>query len=106
MFSAVFPTNYYFSEFVKPRKKAFDFPSPFISAKHSTILRGGLFAVLPMRRDKFNSLASKGFIKRIAVIGTIPDNSSGPSHCDNFIERSLHKFDFMRVSRIRVQGDR
>ena len=59
-----------------------------------------------MRRDKFNSLSSKGFIKRIAVIGTIPDNSSGASHCDNCIERSLHKFDFMRVSRIRVQGDR
>lgn len=102
----MFPAGYCLFKFVKPRKKALNFPPSFISSQGSPILCRGLFAILAVRRDKFNSLASKGFIKRIAVIGTIPDNSTGSSQCDNLIERSLDKFDFMRVSRIRVHGDR
>ena len=38
-------------------------------------------------------------------MGTIPNNSSGLSHGDNFIEGSLDKGDLMRAGRIRVQGD-
>lgn len=49
-------------------------------------------------------LGSTGVIERITVIGTIPNNSSGLSHGDNFIEGSLDKGDFMRASRIRVHG--
>lgn len=105
-FTTPIPSCYCLFEFIKPRKKTFNFPSSFVSAEAATILRRGFFTVFTMRRDEFNSLNSKGFIKRIAVIGTIPNNSSGSSHCDNFIERSLDKFDFMRVSRIRVHGDR
>lgn len=105
-FTTSFPAGYYLFEFIKPRKKALNFPSSFVPLERSAILGWGLLAILPVRRDEFNSLASKGFIKRIAVIGTIPNNSSGSSHRDNFIEGSLDKSDFMRVSRIRVHGDR
>jgi hypothetical protein len=38
-------------------------------------------------------LGSKGVIERITVIGTIPNNSSGLSQGDNFIEGSLDKGD-------------
>ena len=102
----MFPASYCLFRFVKPCAKGVQFFIVFLSAQHSHILRGGLFTVFPMWCDKSNSLVSKGFIKRIAVIGTIPNNSSGSSHRDNLIKRSLHKFDFMRVSRIRVQGYR
>ena len=105
-FNAPFPTSYCLFKFVKPRKKAFNFPSSFVTAQEPSVLRRRLFTILAVRRDEFNSLRSKGFIKRIAVIGTIPNNSSGSSHRDNFIDCSLDKSDLMRVSRIRVHGDR
>ena len=73
-FNAPFPTSYCLFKFVKPRKKAFNFPSSFVTAQEPSVLRRRLFTILAVRRDEFNSLRSKGFIKRIAVIGTIPNN--------------------------------
>lgn len=58
-----------------------------------------------MWRNHLNPLGCKGVIGRITVIGTIPNNSSGLSHGDNFIEGSLDKGDSMRASRIRVHGE-
>ena len=78
----------------------------FYTAQAAPVLHRGLLAILAVRCDEFNFLASKGFIKRIAVIGTIPSKSSGVSHRDNFIDCSFNKFDFMRAGRIRVYGDR
>lgn len=49
-----------------------------------------------MWRNHLNPLGSKGVIERITAIGTLPNNSSGLSHGDNFIEGRLDKGDFMR----------
>ena len=92
-------------ERIEPSKKSFDFPTATITPQGATILRCFTLSIAPMWCDHLNPLGSKGVIERITVIGTIPNNSSGLSHCDNFIEGSLDKGDFMRTSRIRVQGE-
>ena len=92
-------------ERIEPSKKPFDFPTATITPQGATILRCFTLSIAPMWCDHLNPLGSKGVIERITVIGTIPNNSSGLSHCDNFIEGSLDKGDFMRTSRIRVQGE-
>ena len=89
---------------IEPCEKAFDFPATSISPQGTTILCCFTFPVTPVRRH-LNPLDSKGVVERITVVGTIPNNSSGSSHGDNFIEGSLDKGDFMRGSRIRVQDE-
>lgn len=93
-------------ERIEPSKKSFDFPTATITPQGATILRCFTLSIAPMWCDHLNPLSSKGVIERITVIGTIPNNSSGASQRDNFIDCSLDKSDFMRVSRIRVHGDR
>lgn len=75
-------------ERIEPGKKSFDFPTATITPQGATILRCFTLSIAPMWCDHLNPLGSKGVIERITVIGTIPNNSSGLSHCDNFIEGS------------------
>ena len=99
------PTYHCPLECIEPSKKAFDFPTATVASQRTTILRYLSFPVAAMWRNQCNPLGSKGLIERITVIGTIPNNSSGLSQGDNFIEGSLDKGDFMRASRIRVHGE-
>ena len=99
------PTRHNSFEGIEPCEKAFNFPTSAIPPQRATILRYFTFSISPVWRNHFNPLGSKGVIERITVIGTIPNNSSGPSQGDNFIEGSLDKGDFMRASRIRVHGE-
>ena len=99
------PTYHRPLECIEPSEKTFDFPTVAITPQGSTILRYFAFSVPPMWRNHFNPLGSKGVIERITVIDTIPNNSSGLSQGDSFIEGSLDKGDFMRASRIRVHGE-
>ena len=93
-------------ERVAPGKKPFDFPAATITPQGATILRCLAFSIAPMWRHHPNPLGSRGVIGRITVMGTIPNNSSGLSHRDNFIEGSPDRGDLMRAGRIRVQGER
>lgn len=90
---------------IEPSKKAFNFPAAVIAPQGTAILSCFALSIAPVWCNHLNPLGSKGVIERITVIGTIPNNSSGLSHGDNFIEGSLDKCDFMRASRIRVQGE-
>ena len=72
-------------ERVEPGKKPFDFPAATITPQGTTILRCLAFSIAPMWRHHPNPLGSRGVIGRITVMGTIPNNSSGLSHGDNFI---------------------
>ena len=91
---------------IEPSEKTFYFPAAAIASQGAAILCCFAFSIPPVWRNHLNPLGSKGVIERITVIGTIPNNSSGSSQRDNFIDCSLDKSDFMRVSRIRVHGDR
>ena len=99
------PTRHRSLKRIESCEKAFNFPTTAIPSQGATVLRCFAFSVPPVWRNHLNPLGSKGVIERITVIGTIPNNSSGLSHGDNFIEGSLDKGDFMRASRIRVQGE-
>lgn len=100
------PSHHHFFESIKPRKKAFDLPPSFVPTQAASILCRCILMVFTVRRDESDSLAIKDSVKRFAVIGSIPVNPSGSSHCDDLIDGSLDESDFMRLSWIRVQGDR
>lgn len=56
-----------------------------------------------MWSNRFNALRRELAIERIAVVGKIPDKSSGSSHGEGLIEGSLDKGDFMWASTSRVE---
>ena len=91
---------------IEPGKEPLYFPAAFIASKRSSVLCGRALTIRPVRRYHFNALGLEHFIKRITVIGTIPDNSSGSSQRESFIDGSLDKGEFMWASRSRVHGDR
>ncbi len=100
------PTRHGSLERIEPCEKAFNFPTAAIAQQRTTVLRYFTLPVAPVWCNHLNPLGSKGAVERITVIGPIPNNSSGLSHGDNFIEGSLDKGDFMRAGRIRVHGER
>src|SRR5678815_3170217 len=91
--------------FVKPSKQAFNLPTPTVTPECSTVLRHGLDAITLVWWDQFNALGRKALIERIAVVGKIPNKSSGSSQGEGLIEGSLDKGDFMWRSRSRVHGE-
>jgi hypothetical protein len=91
--------------FVKPSKQAFNLPTPTVTPECSTVLRHGLDAITLVWCDQFNALGRKALIERIAVVGKIPNKSSGSSQGEGLIEGSLDKGDFMWRSRSRVHGE-
>ena len=99
------PTYHRPLEGIEPSEKALDFPTVAITQQRQGSLGCFSFAVPPMRRNQFNPLGSKGVIERITVIGTIPNNSSGLSQGDSFIEGSLDKGDFTSTSTSPEKGD-
>jgi len=96
---------YYTLESIQPGKKTFNFPSPLISSKLTSILSRRSNSIIFMRSNQFNTFQREPLIERITVIGTIPDKSSGSSHCVGLIDGSFDKGDFMRASRRRVHGE-
>ena len=101
-----FPSHQSSFECIEPCKESLHFPAAAITPECASILSSRSFAVGLVRSYHLNTLSFERFIKRIAVIGTIPDNSSGSSQRESFIEGSLDKGDFMWASRSRVHGDR
>src|SRR5678815_2482982 len=91
--------------FVKPSEQAFNLPTPTVTPECSTVLRHGLNAIALVWCDQFNALGRKALIERIAVVGKIPNKSSGSSQGEGLIEGSLDKGDFMWRSRSRVHGE-
>src|SRR5262249_3355534 len=64
------------AEVLQPADGAFDLPAASITAELSAVLRGGLFAVLPMRRNQFDAAFSQPCAQGIAVGCRIVDQSS------------------------------
>ncbi|MFP3564430.1 hypothetical protein SB772_09265 [Paraburkholderia sp. SIMBA_030] len=94
-FMALVPASKNTLELVEPCEQTLDLPSAQVSTQRATILQWFL------RCGETRKL----FIERIAVIGKIPNNSSGFSQRGVFIERSFDKGDVMWASRRRVRGE-
>ena len=95
-FSAMFPVSYRLFKLLSRAERRSIFHRLLYLRSTLPSCVGAFLRFFRWRLDKSNSLTSEGFIKQIAAIGTIPNNSSGPSHRNNLIECSLHKFDFIR----------
>jgi hypothetical protein len=99
------PTHDGAAEVVEPGKDPFDLPTPAISPQRTAVLCWRPDAVGAMWGDQFDALLSESAIKRIAVVGKIPDKSLGSSHSDGLSEGIFDKGDFMWRSRSRVDGE-
>lgn len=96
MVDVIIPPGMYFFERRQPGNQPFHFPSSFVSSQRSAILCWLLDTAHTMWCNQFNAHLRELFIKRITVIGTIPDNSSGSSQREHFSDGSFDKGDFMR----------
>src|SRR5215211_711739 len=74
--SVVFVASNEPAEVLKPADGALDLPASSVAAKLSAVLRGRLFAVLPMRGDQFYAAFRQPCAERIAVGGRIVDQST------------------------------
>jgi hypothetical protein len=99
------PASDHAFELVQPSKQALDLPAAFISAQRTPVLSCRSGTIASMRCNQANASGCESLIERIAVIGTIPDKSSGSSQREGLIEGRFDKGDFMWTSRIRVHGE-
>lgn len=102
----IFVTHNYSPKVLQPRKQSLDFPPSFIAAQNSAVLCFGAFAVRFVRRNQLDVQLFQLFVKRIRVIRFIADYSVRSLISKSFGNSSLDKFDFVRRSTRRVNGER
>ncbi len=108
------PTNHQAAIVAQPGEGAFRLPSSFISSQFSPILRGRLTSIALMRADQFNPATFQTLSQRIAVVGSIRNQSSRifsrtattfPRH-GNLFDRRFQKLHFRRTGRVQVEAQR
>ena len=62
---------------VAPAKEALDLPATFVTPEFSAVLGFGLFAVLSVWGDQFNTLSGQLSIRGVAVIRLVADQAFG-----------------------------
>ncbi len=102
----IFVTHNYSPKVLQPRKQPLDFPSPFVTAQFSSVLRFRLFAIRFVRRNQLNIKLFQLFIKRIRVICFVADYLSWTFIGEAFGNSSPDEPHFMRRSTCRVNGER
>ena len=94
------------SAVLQPREQALDFPAPSVAPQLPPVLRLRLLAILFVRRNHLYIKPLKLCIQRVRIIRLVTDQSLRLL-IDKALDQSFsHKGDFMRASRIRVDGDR
>lgn len=84
----------------------FNFPTPLITAKFSTVLRLSAFAVKFVRRNHFNAFFSQLRIQGVRIIRFVADQFTGKFTGKNFGESFSDKFDWHSGKAESVYGDR
>ena len=102
----IFVANDNSSVILYPGKESFHLPTPFVTTQFATVLCFRLFPISLMRRDQLDSKLCQLFVERIGIIGFIADQFLRQVLDQSLIKRFADKSDFMRRSRIRVDGDR
>src|SRR5215204_7279894 len=102
----IFVTNNDSSVILYPGKKSFHLPTSLISAKLATVLRFRFLSVPFMRRDQRDSKISQFRVQWVRIIGFIADQFFGLFCYQSVLNRFSDKSDFMRRSRVRVDGER
>src|SRR5215217_1251542 len=99
-------TNLNSSKVLQPGKQAFDFPTSFISAQDTAILGGRFLAVGFVWRNHLNSLLLQTLIERIAIIGSITDQSFRFFFGESLFQGFFHQLHFMWRSTSNGYGER
>ncbi len=102
----IFVTNQYPPEALQPRKQLLHFPPPLVAPQLPPGLRLRLLPIALVRRDHLNIETRKLLIQRVRVIRLIADQSFRLLVGKTLYESFADKGDFMRRSRLRVDGDR
>lgn len=102
----VFITHQNSSIVLQPSKQPFDFPSPLVASQLPPILRLRLLPILFVRRDHLYVEARKFCIQWVRVIGFVADQSLRFLIREPLNESFSNKGDFMRRSRLRIDGER
>ena len=102
----IIESNQNTAEILQPRKQAFNLPTAFVAAQLSSVLRFSSFPIRFMRRNQFRAELSQLFIERVRIISLIA-NQLFRALVGKALKKSfLDKSDFMRRSRVRVDGER
>ena len=101
----VFVSHNHTSEVLQPPHQTFNLPSAFVSSERSAILGLGLLSVASMRTDHLDALYFERLIKRITVVGAVPDEPARNLLSKACLESVFNKGDFMRRSTFNVYGE-
>lgn len=102
----IIKSNQYTTEILQPGKQAFNFPAPFVAAQFSPVLRFDSLSILFVRRNQLGFKACQIFVQWIGIVSLVTDQSLRSFVGKARKESLLDKSDFMRRSRVRVDGDR
>lgn len=93
----VFVSHDQSSEVVQPSKEAFDLPSATIAPKGTSVLRlPGAPCPTDIGRDQLNAtLSHEPLVQFVAVVGLVPDQSSGLLIQEAGVERGLNQGHFV-----------
>ena len=105
VFSFVIKTRRYAAEVLQPSEKTLDFPSTFVAAHSSAVLRLWFLPVLFMRRNHFNALLFQLCVQRIRVISLITNQSDWVVINETCLKSFCNKADFVRRSTRCVDGE-
>jgi hypothetical protein len=101
----IFVPHNHASVVLQPTHQAFNFPSAFVSPKRSAILSFRFASVASVRRYHLYTLCFERLIKRITVVGAVPDEPLRSLFSKACLESVLNKGDFMRRSTFNVYGE-
>ena len=93
-------------EVVEPAEEPLDLPASMVTPERSPVLSRRPPSIGFMRRDECNAVLAQARIQRIAVIGLVPDQTSGKWTNEGGSERVFDEGDFMRRSSGHKDGDR
>lgn len=102
----IFITHHNSSEVLQPSKQALYFPAPFVAPQFSAVLRFRLLAIGFVRCNQLGPKLRQLFIQRVTVICLVANHLFRSLIGETFANNFFDKFDFMRLSTLRVDGDR
>ena len=102
----VFMADQHASEVLQPGKEPFHFLAAFVPPQGATIVRFGFIALGPMWGKQLNPLRGQARVERVNIVAFIPDQMCWSSINKTRGESWFNKGDFMRRSRLNVDGER
>jgi YVTN family beta-propeller protein len=88
----------------QPTDRSLDLPATFISAKGPSILSRGPFASSSMRTDQFDAPLGQSFPQRVAVGGSIIDQSFGTLAQNPLFQERFNQLDFQGVFTLQARA--